>query len=71
MALLIPVSIKRSCSQFHLQLYETTAKVKYLNAKKANVKVPPQKPDEAIHDADFSQARRFHREGMLSLVDNI
>ena len=30
-----------------LQQYETTAKDKYLNAKKANAKAPPQKPDEA------------------------
>ena len=40
-----------------------------MNAKKASAKAPPQRGDDAIRDANFRQARRFHRDGMISLAD--
>ena len=52
-----------------LQQYEITTKDKYLNSKESNAKAPPQTADDAIRDANFCQARRFHREGLISLAD--
>lgn len=52
-----------------LQQYEVTAKDKYDNAKKENAKAPPQKTAVALREANFGQARRFHRDGKLSFSD--
>ena len=52
-----------------LQQYETTVKHKYMNSKKSTAKAPPQRGDDAIRDANFRQARRFHRDGMISFAD--
>ena len=52
-----------------LQQYEVTAKDKYENAKKENAKAPAQKPEVALREANFRQARRFHRDGKLSFSD--
>jgi hypothetical protein len=51
---------------FQVKLY---LKDKYMNAKKATAKAPPQRGDDAIRDANFRQARRFHRDGMISFAD--
>ena len=52
-----------------LKQYETTAKDKYNNAKKETARAPAQALDVATRDTNFRQARRFHREGIISLVD--
>ena len=52
-----------------LKQYETTAKDKYNNAKKETARAPAQALDVATRDTNFCQARRFHREGIISLVD--
>ena len=49
-----------------LQQYEVTAKDKYLNAKK---EAPAQRTEVTVREANFRQARRFHREGNLPLKD--
>jgi hypothetical protein len=52
-----------------LRQYETTIKDKYNNAKKESARAPAQAVDVATRDTKFRQARRFHREGIISLSD--
>jgi len=54
-----------------LKQYETTAKDKYNYAKKESARAPPQALDVATRDTNFRQARRFHRQGIISLTDYI
>ena len=52
-----------------LQQYESTASDKYENAKKEDARAPPVKPDVAIREANFRQARHFFGDNKLSYND--
>ena len=54
-----------------LHQYERNARDKYLNAKKSTARAPSQRPETAIREANFRQARRFHRDGIRTLQDYI
>ena len=49
-----------------LRQYESTARDKYVNAKKVNAKAPVQKDEDRARNIKFKTARNFYKEGKLS-----